>query len=134
LRLQNVPWDQALALLLKTKGLDRRNIGNVLLVAPAVEAAARERPVLESQKQIAELAQLRRELVQVNYAKASDIATLFASVTAGSEQRGSITVDDRTNSIIALETQDRLDELRRIVTQLDIPVRQVMIEARIVEA
>ncbi|MDX9686330.1 type IV pilus secretin PilQ [Halopseudomonas formosensis] len=134
LRLQNVPWDQALDLVLKTKGLDQRKIGNVLLVAPAEEIAARERQELESQKQIAELAPLRRELIQVNYAKASDIATLFASVTAGSEQRGSITVDDRTNSIIALETQDRLDELRRIVTQLDIPVRQVMIEARIVEA
>lgn len=134
LRLQNVPWDQALDLVLKTKGLDKRQIGNVLLVAPAEEIAARERQELESQKQIAELAPLRRELIQVNYAKASDIATLFASVTAGAEQRGSITVDDRTNSIIALETQDRLDELRRIVTQLDIPVRQVMIEARIVEA
>src|SRR5690554_5193614 len=134
LRLQNVPWDQALDLVLKTKGLDQRKIGNMLLVAPAEEIAARERQELESQKQIAELAPLRRELIQVNYAKASDIAALFASVTAGSEQRGSITVDDRTNSIIALETQDRLDELRRIVTQLDIPVRQVMIEARIVEA
>ncbi|WP_044498860.1 type IV pilus secretin PilQ [Pseudomonas saudimassiliensis] len=135
LRLQNVPWDQALDLVLKTKGLDKRQIGNVLLVAPAEEIAARERQELESQKQIAELAPLRRELIQVNYAKASDIATLFASVTAGEgEQRGSITVDDRTNSIIALETQDKLDELRRIVTQLDIPVRQVMIEARIVEA
>ena len=134
LRLQNVPWDQALDLVLKPKGLDQRKIGNVLLVAPAEEIAARERQELESQKQIAELAPLRRELIQVNYAKASDIAALFASVTAGSEQRGSITVDDRTNSIIALETQDRLDELRRIVTQLDIPVRQVMIEARIVEA
>ena len=135
LRLQNVPWDQALDLVLKTKGLDKRQIGNVLLVAPAEEIAARERQELESQKQIAELAPLRRELIQVNYAKASDIATLFASVTAGEgEQRGSITVDDRTNSIIALETQAKLDELRRIVTQLDIPVRQVMIEARIVEA
>ena len=135
LRLQNVPWDQALDLVLKTKGLDKRQIGNVLLVAPAEEIAARERQELESQKQIAELAPLRRELIQVNYAKASDIAMLFASVTAGEgEQRGSITVDDRTNSIIALETQDKLDELRRIVTQLDIPVRQVMIEARIVEA
>ncbi|SDS81447.1 type IV pilus assembly protein PilQ [Halopseudomonas litoralis] len=135
LRLQNVPWDQALDLVLKTKGLDKRQIGNVLLVAPAEEIAARERQELESQKQIAELAPLRRELIQVNYAKASDIATLFASVTAGEgEQRGSITVDDRTNSIIALETQTKLDELRRIVTQLDIPVRQVMIEARIVEA
>jgi len=135
LRLQNVPWDQALDLVLKTKGLDKRQIGNVLLVAPAEEIAARERQELESQKQIAELAPLRRELIQVNYAKASDIATLFASVTSGDgEQRGSITVDDRTNSIIALETQAKLDELRRIVTQLDIPVRQVMIEARIVEA
>ncbi|UAW98718.1 type IV pilus secretin PilQ family protein [Halopseudomonas nanhaiensis] len=136
LRLQNVPWDQALDLVLKTKGLDKRRVGNVLLVAPADEIAARERQELESQRQIAELAPLRRELIQVNYARAADIAKLFASVTAGAqgEQRGSITVDDRTNSIIALETQDKLDELRRIVTQLDIPVRQVMIEARIVEA
>ncbi len=135
LRLQNVPWDQALDLVLKTKGLDKRKIGNVLLVAPAEEIAARERQELESQRQIAELAPLRRELIQVNYAKAADIARLFASVTAtDGQQRGSITVDDRTNSIIALETQDKLDELRRIVTQLDIPVRQVMIEARIVEA
>ncbi|WP_028614572.1 type IV pilus secretin PilQ [Halopseudomonas pelagia] len=136
LRLQNVPWDQALDLVLKTKGLDQRKIGNVLLVAPADEIAARERQELESQMQIAELAPLRRELIQVNYARAADIASLFASVTAGDrgEQRGSITVDDRTNSIIALETQQKLDELRRIVVQLDIPVRQVMIEARIVEA
>ena len=134
LRLQNVPWDQALDLVLRTKGLDKRQVGNVLLVAPAEEIAARERQELESQQQIAELAPLRRELIQVNYANASDMAALFASVTAGSEQRGSITVDDRTNSIIAFETQERLDELRRIVTQLDIPVRQVMIEARIVEA
>lgn len=135
LRLQNVPWDQALDLVLRTKGLDKRQVGNVLLVAPADEIAARERQELESQRQIAELAPLRRELIQVNYARAADIARLFASVTGGeNQQRGSITVDDRTNSIIALETQDRLDELRRIVTQLDIPVRQVMIEARIVEA
>ncbi|MFN3581702.1 MAG: type IV pilus secretin PilQ, partial [Pseudomonas sp.] len=135
LRLQNVPWDQALDLVLRTKGLDKRQVGNVLLVAPADEIAARERQELESQRQISELAPLRRELIQVNYARASDIAALFASVTGGeSQQRGSITVDDRTNSIIALETQDKLDELRRIVVQLDIPVRQVMIEARIVEA
>lgn len=136
LRLQNVPWDQALDLVLKTKGLDKRQVGNVLLVAPAAEIAARERQELESQKQIAELAPLRRELIQVNYAKAVDIAKLFQSVVAadGQAQRGSITVDERTNSIIAMETQDKLDELRRIVTQLDIPVRQVMIEARIVEA
>jgi type IV pilus assembly protein PilQ len=137
LRLQNVPWDQALDLVLKTKGLDKRKIGNVLLVAPADEIAARERQELESQKQIADLAPLRRELLQVNYAKAADIAKLFQSVTsaeAKADERGSITVDERTNNIIAYQTQDRLDELRRIVAQLDIPVRQVMIEARIVEA
>ncbi|WP_312246980.1 type IV pilus secretin PilQ [Stutzerimonas nitrititolerans] len=137
LRLQNVPWDQALALVLKTKGLDKRQVGNVLLVAPADEIAARERQELESQRQIAELAPLRREVVQVNYAKAADIARLFQSVTsngASTEDRGSIAVDDRTNNIIAYQTQERLDELRRIVAQLDIPVRQVMIEARIVEA
>ncbi|WP_409315533.1 type IV pilus secretin PilQ [Pseudomonas sp. KCJK9016] len=137
LRLQNVPWDQALDLVLKTKGLDKRKVGNVLLVAPADEIAARERQELESQKQIAELAPLRRELLQVNYAKAADIAKLFQSVTsaeANVDERGSITVDERTNNIIAYQTQDRLDELRRIVAQLDIPVRQVMIEARIVEA
>lgn len=139
LRLQNVPWDQALDLVLKTKGLDKRKVGNVLLVAPADEIAARERQELESQKQIADLEPLRRELIQVNYAKAADMAKLFQSVTAAdggvaSDQRGSITVDDRTNAIIAFQTQTNLDELRRIVAQLDIPVRQVMIEARIVEA
>ncbi|MFG3696154.1 type IV pilus secretin PilQ [Stutzerimonas stutzeri] len=137
LRLQNVPWDQALELVLKTKGLDKRQVGNVLLVAPADEIAARERQELESQRQIAELAPLRREVVQVNYAKAADIAQLFQSVTnkdGASEDRGSLAVDDRTNNIIAYQTQERLDELRRIVSQLDIPVRQVMIEARIVEA
>lgn len=137
LRLQNVPWDQALDLVLKTKGLDKRKIGNVLLVAPAAEIAAREQQELESQKQIADLAPLRRELLQVNYAKAADIAKLFQSVTsaeAKADERGSITVDERTNNIIAYQTQERLDELRRIVAQLDIPVRQVMIEARIVEA
>jgi type IV pilus assembly protein PilQ len=143
LRLQNVPWDQALDLVLKTRGLDKRKVGNVLLIAPADEIAARERQELESKNQIAELAPLRRELIQVNYAKASDIAALFQSVAGiagegaaveASSERGSVTVDDRTNSIIAYQTQDRLDELRRIVAQLDIPVRQVMIEARIVEA
>ncbi|XQE69075.1 type IV pilus secretin PilQ [Pseudomonas sp. P3C3] len=141
LRLQNVPWDQALDLVLKTRGLDKRKVGNVLLIAPADEIAARERQELEAQNQIAELAPLRRELIQVNYAKASDIAALFQSVAGISgegegadSERGSVTVDDRTNSIIAYQTQDKLDELRRIVAQLDIPVRQVLIEARLVEA
>ena len=137
LRLQNVPWDQALDLVLKTKGLDKRKVGNVLLVAPADEIAARERQELESKKQVAELAPLRHELIQVNYAKASDMAQLFQSVTSADgavADRGSVTVDDRTNSIIAYQTQERLDELRRIIAQLDVAVRQVMIEARIVEA
>ena len=136
LRLQSVPWDQALELVLQTKGLAQRKVGNVLLVAPADEIAARERQELEAQQQIAELAPLRRELIQVNYAQASQIAALFQSVASGHDtvDRGTVTVDDRTNSIIAYQTDERLEELRRIVAQLDIPVRQVMIEARIVEA
>lgn len=137
LRLKGVPWDQALDLVLKTKGLDQRRVGNVLLVAPAEEIAARELQELESQKQLEDLAPLRRELLQVNYARAADIARLFQSVTGSEErigERGSISVDERTNNIIAYQNQERLDELRRIVTQLDVPVRQVMIEARIVEA
>jgi type IV pilus assembly protein PilQ len=138
LRLQNVPWDQALDLVLKTKGLDKRKIGNVLLVAPAAEIAARERQELEALKQVAELAPLRKDIIQLNYAKASDIAKLYEDNTAQGalkdDMRGSVIYDDRTNSLIVTLTQERIDELRRIVTQLDIPVRQVMIEARIVEA
>ncbi|MDY7530467.1 type IV pilus secretin PilQ family protein [Pseudomonas sp. Bout1] len=137
LRLKDVPWDQALDLVLQTKGLDKRITANVLLVAPAEELAARELLVLESRKQMTELAPLRRELLQVNYAKASDLAKLFQSAVGlegATDERGSVAVDDRTNNIIAYQTQARLEELRRIVAQLDIPVRQVMIEARIVEA
>ncbi|HJH18718.1 MAG TPA: type IV pilus secretin PilQ, partial [Pseudomonas lactis] len=137
LRLKDVPWDQALDLVLQTKGLDKRVKAGVLLVAPADELAARELLILESRKQMAELAPLRRELLQVNYAKAADLAKLFQSVTGfegATDERGSVAVDDRTNNIIAYQTGERLEELRRIVAQLDIPVRQVMIEARIVEA
>ncbi|MDP3845719.1 MAG: type IV pilus secretin PilQ [Pseudomonas sp.] len=138
LRLQNVPWDQALDLVLKTKGLDKRKIGNVLLVAPADEIAARERQELETNKQVAELAPLRKEIIQLNYAKASDIAKIYEDDAQKGvlkdEMRGNVIFDDRSNSLIVTLTQERIDELRRIVTQLDIPVRQVMIEARIVEA
>jgi type IV pilus assembly protein PilQ len=138
LRLQNVPWDQALDLVLKTKGLDKRKVGNVLMVAPADEIAARERQELESQKQVAELAPLRKDIIQLNYAKASDIAKIYEAEgskgTLKDDMRGSVIFDDRTNSLIVTLTQERIDELRRIITQLDIPVRQVMIEARIVEA
>ena len=138
LRLQNVPWDQALDLVLKTKGLDKRKIGNVLLVAPADEIAARERQELEAKKQVAELAPLRKEIIQLNYAKASDVAGLYEDTanagTLKDDMRGSVIFDDRTNSLLVTLTQERIDELRRIITQIDIPVRQVMIEARIVEA
>ena len=137
LRLKDVPWDQALDLVLQAKGLDKRVKAGVLLVAPAEELAARELLTLESRKQMAELAPLRRELLQVNYAKAADLAKLFQSVTGlegSTDERGSVAVDDRTNNIIAYQTGERLEELRRIVAQLDVPVRQVMIEARIVEA
>ncbi|CRM50806.1 Type IV pilus biogenesis and competence protein PilQ precursor [Pseudomonas sp. 44 R 15] len=137
LRLKDVPWDQALDLVLQAKGLDKRVKAGVLLVAPADELAARELLTLEARKQMAELAPLRRELLQVNYAKAADLAKLFQSMAGfegATDERGSVAVDDRTNNIIAYQTAERLQELRRIVAQLDVPVRQVMIEARIVEA
>ena len=137
LTLQDVPWDQALELVLKSKDLDKRLEGNVLLVAPADEIAAREQHEQEVRNKLAEAVPLRRELVQVSHARAADIARLFESVTAsqsGAEGRGSLTVDERTNHIIALQSPEQLEELRRIVAQLDVPMRQVMIEARIVEA
>ena len=138
LRLQNVPWDQALELVLKTKGLDSRQIGNVLMVAPAQEIAERERQEIESNKQIAELAPLQSEFIRIRYAKASDVVALFE---AGSEEggslvseRGSVVVDERTNSIIVTDTAAKLAEIRTLVDRVDIPIRQVMIEARIVIA
>ncbi len=138
LRLKSVPWDQALELILKTKGLDQRQVGNVLLVAPAAEIAAREKLELENQKQISELAPLRTEFVQIRYASASELFNLFNSGGGGGSSmlsdRGSVIVDERTNSIILTDTADRLEEFRRVIAQLDIPVRQVLIEARIVTA
>lgn len=137
LRLKNVPWDQALELILKTKGLDQRQAGNVLLVAPAAEIAAREKLELENQKQIAELAPLRTEFIQVSYASATELYELFsASDSSGSvvSERGSVIVDERTNSIILTDTADRLEEFRRVIAKLDVPVPQVLIESRIVAA
>jgi type IV pilus assembly protein PilQ len=138
LRLQNVPWDQALELVLKTKGLDSRQIGNVLMVAPAQEIADRERQEIEANKQIAELAPLQSEFIRIRYAKAADVVQLFE---AGSEEggsliseRGSVVVDDRTNSIIITDTAAKLAEIRDLVERVDVPIRQVMIEARIVIA
>ena len=138
LRLQNVPWDQALELVLRTKGLDSRRIGNVLMVAPAVEIAERERQEIESNKQIAELAPLQSEFIRIRYAKASEVVNLFE---AGSEEggslvsdRGSVVVDERTNSIIITDTATKLAEIRDLIDRVDVPIRQVMIEARIVIA
>ena len=139
LRLKNVPWDQALELILKTKGLDQRQVGNVLLVAPAAEIAAREKLELENQKQISELAPLQTEFVQVRYASATELFGLFEGQGQDGESsilsaRGSVIVDERTNSIIVTDTAAKLEEFRRVIAQLDIPVRQVLIEARIVTA
>ncbi|ERS87514.1 fimbrial protein [Marinobacter sp. C1S70] len=134
LRLQNVPWDQALDLILKTKGLDKRQIGNVLLVAPAEEIAAREKLELETTKQIAELAPVRLDIVQVNYAKAADIVSLIQADEELISSRGFVSSDARTNTISIRETAEKLEEIRRLVSTWDVPVRQVSIEARIVRA
>ena len=134
LRLQNVPWDQALELVLKTKGLDKRMTGNVMLVAPAEEIAAREKLEIETNKQVAELAPVRLEIVQVNYAKASDIVEMLKQDAELISGRGYISSDERTNTISVRETLDKLTQIRRLVDTWDIPVRQVLIEARIVRA
>ena len=134
LRLQNVPWDQALELILKTKGLDKRKVGNVLLVAPADEIAAREKLEIETNKQVAELAPVRLDIVQVNYAKASDIVDLLKQDAELISERGFISSDERTNTISVRETSDKLEQIRKLVATWDIPVRQVLIEARIVRA
>ena len=154
LRLDNVPWDQALELVLKTKGLDKRQVGNVLMVAPAAEIAERERQELATQKQLEELAPLRTEYIRVRYANARELFELFvpegglgggqANSGAGNNQRnstgsilsdrGHAIVDERTNSIILTDTEDKINDFRRVIEQIDVPIRQVMIEARIVIA
>lgn len=134
LRLKNVPWDQALDIVLKTKGLAMRKAGNVIMIAPAEEIAAQEKLELEASKQIEELAPIRTELIQVNYAKAVEIATLLQSKGGLLTERGNVSVDTRTNQVLVSETAERLDNVRQLINSLDIPVRQVMIEARIVIA
>lgn len=133
LRLQNVPWDQALDIVLRTKGLDKRKQDNVIIVAPQEELASREKADLAAKKDIQELAPLRSEYLQVNYAKAQDMAGLIKS-QGGTllSTRGNVAVDERTNTLLLQDTADRLADIRRLVATLDIPVRQVLIEARIV--
>jgi len=154
LRLDNVPWDQALELVLKTKGLDKRLVGNVLMVAPAAEIAERERQELEARKQLEELAPLRTEFIEIRYADAKEMFELFdrsndesggsggaSSARGGSlatnsvlSERGSAVVDERTNSIIITDTAERIEAFKRLVAQIDTPIEQVMIEARLVVA
>ena len=135
LRLKNVPWDQALDIILKSKGLAKREQGNVIMVAPSEEIANREKLELESQKQITELAPLQTEYVQVNYAKASEIANLLkAKSNSLLSERGNVSVDDRTNTLLVRDTAANLVSVGGLVATLDIPVRQVLIETRIVIA
>jgi type IV pilus assembly protein PilQ len=135
LRLKNVPWDHAMDIILKTKGLSMRKTDNVILVAPTEEIAAREKLELESQKQIEELAPLQSELIQINYADAEEMAVLLKSeenriLTV----RGNVTVDVRTNTLLVQDTASKIEEIRELLEKLDIPGRQVLVEARIVIA
>ena len=134
LRLRNVPWDQALDIVMTTKGLDMRQNGNVIIVAPAMEIAARETADLEAQNALNELEPMYSEFIQVNYAKASDLMALITG-SGGSgmmSERGSIGVDDRTNTLLMQDIAERLQDVRRMVRTLDVPIKQVLIESRIV--
>jgi type IV pilus assembly protein PilQ len=135
LRLRNVPWDQALDIVMTTKGLDMRQNGNVIMVAPAEEIAARETADLEAKKAITELEPLYSEFLQVNYAKAANLAALISSTEGQNSllsERGTVSIDDRTNTLLVQDTAEKLQDIRRLVRTLDIPIRQVLIESRIV--
>jgi type IV pilus assembly protein PilQ len=135
LRLKNVPWDQAMDIILKTKGLDQRKAGNVILIAPTDEIAAREKLELESRKQVEELERLRTEFIKVNYAKAAELADLLKlKDNAILSPRGSVSVDERTNTLLVKDTNSSLSNVRILLSELDIPVRQVLIESRVVIA
>jgi type IV pilus assembly protein PilQ len=135
LRLKDVPWDQALDIILQTRGLDSRRSGNVIWIAPRDELATREKLALEAQQQINDLEQTRTESFQMNYQKAADVAKLLSDPAQRLlSKRGSAVVDARTNTLFVQDTPARLDEVRKLLAKIDIPVRQVMIEARIVEA
>lgn len=154
IRLQNVPWDQALDIVLKSKGLDKRKNGNVIMIAPAAELAAREKLEIQNNRQVEQLAPLSTQYIQLNYAKAADILTLITDGKNGSNggstssaggaddsnvgsllsPRGTVSVDIRTNTLIVQDTAITIDKVRDMITRLDVPVKQVMIEARIVRA
>jgi type IV pilus assembly protein PilQ len=135
LRLQNVPWDQALDIVLRTKGLDKRRQDNVIIIGPTAELASREKAELAARKEVQELSPTRTEFMQVNYAKVSDLAKLIKSTGAKDSMlspRGTLSVDERTNTLLVQDTADKLADIRRLVQTLDVPVKQVLIEARIV--
>jgi type IV pilus assembly protein PilQ len=136
LRLKNVPWDQALDIILKAKGLSMRQTGNVILVAPTEELVAQEQRELQADQAIEELAPLRSEFIQVNYARAEKLAELLKSSDNQllTPDRGNVTVDKRTNTLLVQDTAAKLSDVRRLVERLDIPTRQVMIESRVVIA
>jgi type IV pilus assembly protein PilQ len=135
LRLKDVPWDQALDIILQSKGLDMRKNGNVIIVAPREEIASKEKLELEARNQIADLEPLRTENFVVNYQKADDVRRLLVDEKQRLlSKRGSVVVDTRTNQLFVQDTTARLEEVRRLLQRIDIPVPQVMIEARIVEA
>ncbi|MCG6873128.1 MAG: type IV pilus secretin PilQ, partial [Gammaproteobacteria bacterium] len=158
LRLRDVPWDQALDIILRTRGLAKREQGNVIWVAPVEEIAAKEKLELEASKTVLDLEPLVSELIPINYAKASDIAALLKSIKAVSpgvqtrafssvsiaqteldtntllSPRGNVTVDERTNSLLIQDTASKIREVKKLITRLDTPVKQVLIETRIVEA
>lgn len=149
LRLKNVPWDQALDIILKSKGLAMRQNGNVLMVAPADEIAAREQLELESAQKVHKLSKLQTEMIQINYAKAETIAEVLLAgqdQTSDEEEgatnsssgllsdRGTVSIDERTNTILVTDTAESLEKVHALVAKLDIPVRQVLIESRVVIA
>jgi len=135
LRLKDVPWDQALEIILQTRGLDMRKSGNVIWIAPRDELATREKLALEAQSQINELEQTRTESFQINYQRAADVQKLLSDPAQRMlSKRGSAVVDTRTNQLFVQDTPTRLEEVRKLIAKIDVPVRQVMIEARIVEA
>src|SRR5690606_4698662 len=135
LRLKNLPWGQALDIILQSKGLDMRKNGNVIMVAPRDEIAAKEKLELESRAQISEIEPVRTETFQLNYQKADALHKLLSDEKQRVlSKRGSVVVDERTNKVFVQDTVTRLEEVRKIIAQIDVPVRQVLIEARIVEA
>ena len=131
--LSGVPWDQALDMILKIRGLDKRLEGNILLIAPTEELTARETQQLQSKQQVQNLAELKSANIEINYAKADEIAIILKTSDGGIlSTRGNVTVDSRTNTILIRDTQESIDEARRVINALDIPVKQVLIESRMV--